>query len=420
MSAFLLHTLSTAASTKPHIVIGSGIGGLSCAAMLARYGRPVIVLESHYHAGGCAHGFDVGGFKFDSGPSLWAGLSQKSVNPLRQVLDAVGEADSIEWAKYDGWGMVLPGDDSFYFKTGDAASWEATLDKLGGPSGRADWQKLMDYAEPVIKASGATPPMVLRSDPLVAVPIVRQLGGLMSAAPHAKYLNGNFGALMDDSGLDNKFIKAWLDYLAFALSGLDASGTLGAAVAFTLGDLYTKGATLDYPIGGSAAVVDALVRGIEKHGGVVRLNAHVEEIIVEDGKAVGVRLRDKKNKESGTEVMYGESVVSNADAWTTVNLLPSACRPKPVENSGGALNSGLPYTPSFMHLHLGLNGDKPLPKGIGIHYSVLLDGLYDIEKEQVSKSSSTAPAAASAHASHRPPHTNTHTHLPLLASHRIW
>ena len=50
MAALLLHTLSTAASTKPHIVIGSGIGGLSCAAMLARYGRPVIVLESHYHA----------------------------------------------------------------------------------------------------------------------------------------------------------------------------------------------------------------------------------------------------------------------------------------------------------------------------------------------------------------------------------
>jgi len=49
-------------------------------------------------------------------------------------------------------------------------------------------------------------------------------------------------------------MQAWLDYLAFALSGLDASGTLGAAVAYTLGDLYTKGAMLDYPVGGSGAV----------------------------------------------------------------------------------------------------------------------------------------------------------------------
>lgn len=46
--------------------------------------------ESHYHAGGCAHGFEIkskkgGIFKFDAGPSLWAGMSQPSTNPLRQV-----------------------------------------------------------------------------------------------------------------------------------------------------------------------------------------------------------------------------------------------------------------------------------------------------------------------------------------------
>ena len=46
-------------------------------------------------------------------------------------------------------------------------------------------------------------------------------------------------------------VRGWLDYLAFALSGLDARGTLGAAVAYTLGDLYAPGATLDYPRGGS-------------------------------------------------------------------------------------------------------------------------------------------------------------------------
>ena len=131
--------------------------------------------------------------------------------------------------------------------------------------------------------------MVLRSDPLVAVSLARCLSGFLSAAPHARFLNGNFGELMDVCGLDNKFIRGWLDYLAFALSGLDASGTLGAAVAFTLGDLYAPGAILDYPIGGSAAVVDALVRGLESHGGALRLKSHVEEILVEDGRAVGVR-----------------------------------------------------------------------------------------------------------------------------------
>ena len=54
-----------------YVVIGSGIGGLSCAALLSYYGYSVAVLESHYLPGGCAHTFERNGFKFDAGPSLW-------------------------------------------------------------------------------------------------------------------------------------------------------------------------------------------------------------------------------------------------------------------------------------------------------------------------------------------------------------
>lgn len=48
---------------------------------------------------------------------------------------------------------------------------------------------------------------------------------------------------------------------------------------------------LDYPKGGTQALVDALVRGVEGKGGEVMLAAHVEEVLIEDGKARGVRLR---------------------------------------------------------------------------------------------------------------------------------
>lgn len=51
---------------------------------------------------------------------------------------------------------------------------------------------------------------------------------------------------------------------------------------------------LDYPKGGTEALVDALVRGVEGKGGKVMLAAHVEEVVVEGGKACGVRLRGGK------------------------------------------------------------------------------------------------------------------------------
>lgn len=85
------------------VIIGSGIGGLCAAALLARYGYKVTVCEAHYHAGGAAHGFEVKGFHFDAGPSFFAGMSGPpgaSSNPLKQVLDAVGE--TVEYVTYDG------------------------------------------------------------------------------------------------------------------------------------------------------------------------------------------------------------------------------------------------------------------------------------------------------------------------------
>ena len=363
-------------SEDPIVVIGSGIGGLSCAAMLARYGRAVTVLESHVHAGGCAHSFErrtkEGTFVFDSGPSLWSGMSTPSVNPLRQVLDIAGEAESIDWVEYDGWGMIIP-EGEFFFKTGDEDSWLQTVRKFGGPDAEAQWKRLRSACDPVTAASGATPPMVLRSDPWVALSVLRCFGGIMQAAPHAAKLNGPFSLVMEQASLTDPFLVGWLDYLAFALSGLDASGTLGAAVAFTMGDLYRRGATLDYPVGGSGAVIDALVRGVEKHGGSVRLGAHVERIeLDEDGRASGVVLRNG-------ERLGASAVVSNADAWATVRLLPEAVRPPERPGGGGALNAALEKTPSFMHLHLGFRaGEGELPDGIGIHYSVVLDSFSDI------------------------------------------
>lgn len=111
------------------VVIGSGVGGLCAAAVAATYGLDVAVVESHVHVGGAAHAFERDGFTFDSGPSLFSGLSQeRSPNPLKHVLDFIGE--KVEWTTYDTWGVILP-EGAFDAKIGP----EPFMDILG----TSDW-----------------------------------------------------------------------------------------------------------------------------------------------------------------------------------------------------------------------------------------------------------------------------------------
>lgn len=147
------------------IVIGSGLGGLVAGALLARYGRRVIVCESHTLPGGAAHAFTRQGFTFDSGPSFYCGLADPtSANPIAQVLAVLGEP--LAAVPYDPFGYyhfsegTLPvyGDSEKYrqavekFSPGAAdqlAQLEARLLKIYAPlkaiptlALRADWQLL--------------------------------------------------------------------------------------------------------------------------------------------------------------------------------------------------------------------------------------------------------------------------------------
>ena len=92
------------------VVIGSGMGGLSCGALSAKYGDKVLVLESHIKCGGSAHTFSRmhkgGRYSFEVGPSIFEGLDRPSLNPLRMIFDLLDEQMPVK--TYTGLGYWTP------------------------------------------------------------------------------------------------------------------------------------------------------------------------------------------------------------------------------------------------------------------------------------------------------------------------
>lgn len=187
------------------VVIGAGIGGLSCGALSAKYGFDTLVLEAHDTAGGVAHSFTryssaskTVPFQFDSGPSLISGLSSMGTNPLRQVLDAIGTADTeITWKTYDGW-IVHDISDSTSFKltTGDGGEFEQEIEKKAGTSARQEFEQFkakMLEKRGLSEASGYIPPFALRSDIKAAASLFKYTLKLLSIGSNGALLTGPFG-----------------------------------------------------------------------------------------------------------------------------------------------------------------------------------------------------------------------------------
>ena len=83
------------------IVIGSGIGGLTAAALLSKHsGKKVLVLERHYTAGGYTHSFNRPGYSWDVGVH-YIGELQNPASPLRAAFDYL-TGGQLEWASHAG------------------------------------------------------------------------------------------------------------------------------------------------------------------------------------------------------------------------------------------------------------------------------------------------------------------------------
>ena len=371
-------------------IVGAGIGGLSCAALLGKYGVSVAVAEAHSVMGGAAHGFHRDGYEFDSGPSYFLGLSSspgESINGLRQVLDAVGETLPRGAAVYNSLKMYFP--DGNFECVADRECYRDAIRRFAGDDAVKEWDALEKAMTPLGDAAVAIPFAGMRADSGVVLtmakyvaPLVKALGGGPKGAEgfeDAKWLRENFSALVDEH-VRNEWLRRLLDLECFVISGLKADSTSAAIMAFTFAERHKEeGCVYDYPIGGSQALIDALARGVRKHGGVVALRQPVETIVVEDGRAVGMKL-----KRDGRVIRARTCVVTNASAWDTVNaLLPEDVRAKRRSSGDEKHTEETPRCDSFVHLHLGIDAaGLPPASELGIHHLVVDDWSKGVDGER--------------------------------------
>lgn len=346
------------ASDYDVVVIGAGIGGLSAAAILSSvYNLKVGVFEAHYRLGGCAHSFphrSKSGYNylFDAGPTILLGCSSKPYNPLRQVMDFVGAR--CEWIPWDEWGMVTE-QGQWDFKLGENHFEQGALLKYGGTTAVEEFRQLRTACIPLTAGAASIPTKALRGDSFKILSLLPYFDALQKVIPYADVLDGSFEPFMQRY-VRNPFLRAWLDALAFSISGLPAAQTGAAAMAYTIYDLHRDGATMDYPRGGVGAIAEELCDVIRSSGSHVHLSTRVSKICVEEGqpnRAVGIQL-DGVSKRT---VLAKRGVISNADIWSLSSLLSEDSHRLSEDQKKVLLrdSSAKKRTKSFLHLHLGLD-----------------------------------------------------------------
>ena len=258
------------------IIIGSGIGGLTTAALLARLGKRVCVLEQHYTAGGYTHAYENQGYEWDVGVH-YIGEVHKPWSVLRRVFDVISD-NQLKWEPMDDhFDRIVLGDLTFDYVAGREQLAVALKQQFP-----AEVKAIDGYLQLLSDVSARVPKFFAGQ----ALP--RRLGMLYSRLRRRllpdyffKTTREVLEGLTSNQQLIGVLTGQWGDY---GLPPAQSAFVMHAMVA----KHYLAGGS--YPVGGAAQMAATIIPVIEAAGGNVFTYAGVKEILLENGRAVGVRL----------------------------------------------------------------------------------------------------------------------------------
>lgn len=316
------------------IVIGSGIGGLSVAATLAKLAdKRVVVLERHYTAGGFTHTFRRPGYEWDVGLHYIGDVSHPR-GSARRIFDFITDGE-LEWADMgDVYDRIILGERSYDFVKGKERFRARMHEYFPSEKDAID-----RYLEKVI--STAKKAQLFFAEKAMP-PVLSTLFGGMMRRPVLK------GALQTTREVLEQITRN--QELIGVLTGQFGDyGLVPAKSSFFIHAMvvshYLRGAA--YPVGGSGRIAETILPVIERAGGEVLTNAEVARIVVEDGTAVGVELADGRQ-------LRAPAIISDAGAINTfTRLLPKASAqatgfPEKIDAVGASI--------AHLSLYVGLQG----------------------------------------------------------------
>ena len=285
------------------VVIGSGFGGLAAAIRLGARGYAVKVLERLDAPGGRAYVHSEGGFTFDAGPTIvtapWL---------FEELWTMCGKrmADDIDLRALNPFYNIRFNDGSVFAYRGDRESSMAEIERFS-PGESKNYDRFMALSKEIYS---------IGYEQLGDMPF-DSIMDMIKVAPDILRLQG----LRSVYGLVSKYFKDPRLRFVFSFHPLFIGGSpFQASAIYAMITHLEKTDGVHWPMGGTTSLVKGLVKLIDGQGSEIRYNVEVEEILIDNGVAKGVRLK-------GGETIEADIVVSNADAaYTYKNLVAAKWR----------------------------------------------------------------------------------------------
>jgi all-trans-retinol 13,14-reductase len=291
------------------IVVGSGMGALAFASLMARLRKwRVLVLERHFKIGGFTHTFSrPGGWTWDVGVHYVGEMGEGMTG--RRLFDFITEG-GVDWSPLpDVYDVFIYPDLTFKLPKG-RANCERALEETFPAEKLAIGQYFRDIKRASDWFSRHIMSMVAPWPISAAVRSMNRSSEAWALQTTQQYLENR----VRDPRLRAVLASQWADY------GLPP-GRSAFVTHAVIATHYLEGAW--YPVGGAGEIAKAAGAVIRAAGGELLIGHEVTKILVENGRAVGVEAQLKKGHEQAPVEFRAPVVVSDAGAWNTfTRLLP--------------------------------------------------------------------------------------------------